>query len=189
MIFRGNGGLYDIADNLPNYIIQSWGVATLPVYEEEGLVIDIYNEARKTADAFSMIKNNNYLPYAMAARWCKKKNLDDALVMNGYGRIAEGTTSNVFMVKDNVVQTPPLSEGCIAGVVRRHLLQYMAEKGMAFVEKTLTPGDVLQADEIFLTNAGFYIRWVKQCGEKIYNNAISEKLYKDAIVPLISKES
>jgi branched-chain amino acid aminotransferase len=187
MIFRGEGGLYDMDNNHPNYLIQSWALDSFPAYMEEGAVIDIYKEARKTADAFSAVKSNNYLPYAMAAMWTKKMNLDDALVMNCSGRIAEGTTSNVFIVKDGVVQTPPISEGCIAGVVRRYLLQYMAECSIAYEEKALTPEEVLGADEVFLTNAGFYIRWVERCGEQVYSNKFSSRLFSDVIIPLISK--
>ena len=185
MVSRGAGGLYDVEDNAPDYLIQSWALQELPAYNEEGLITGIYKEARKTADAFSAIKSNNYLPYAMAARWCKKTGLDDALVMNCYGRIAEATTSNVFIVKDGVVQTPPLSEGCINGVVRRYLLQYMRDKNTRLEEKALTPEEVLNADELFLTNAGFYIRWVKRCGEKMYSNDFSKRLFDDAIVPLL----
>lgn len=187
MIFRGNGGLYDVADNQPNYLIQSWRLNEFLAYQEKGLKIDIYAEAKKTADVFSSVKSNNYLPYAMAAMWCRKMNLDDALVMNCYDRIAEGTTSNVFIVKDGVVQTPPLREGCISGVVRRYLLQYMKEQHIDYEEKTIIPGEVLNADEVFFTNAGFYIRWIKQCGDVMYNNQFSKQLFNDAIVRLIRK--
>jgi len=184
MVFRGNGNLYD-DDNTPNYLIESLRLYEFPVYGEKGLVIDMYKEGRKVTDAFSVIKNNNYLPYAMAARWSKKTGLDDALVMNNYERIVEATTANVFIVKDGVVQTPPLSEGCIAGVVRRYLLAFMKERNWMYKEKPLTPEEVLDADEVFITNAGFYIRWVQQCGSKIYTNALSKKLFEAAIAPLV----
>jgi branched-subunit amino acid aminotransferase/4-amino-4-deoxychorismate lyase len=186
MVFRGNGGLYDVDDNQPNYLIQSWELKGRPAYNSEGAIVDIYQEARKAADVFSAIKSNSYLPYVMAAIWCKRKGLDDALIMNCYDRIAEATTFNVFIVKEGIVQTPPLSEGCINGVVRRYLLQYMNERNIRYEEKALTPEEVLNADELFLTNAGYYIRWVQQCGEKMYGNAFSRRLYDDAIVPLIT---
>jgi len=185
MVFRGNGGLYDVEDNEPNYLIQSWDLKEQPTYNSTGAITGIYKAARKAADAFSPIKSNNYLPYAMAAMWCKGEGLDTALVMNCYDRIAEAITSNVFIVKEGVVQTPPLSEGCINGVVRRYLLQYMRDRNVRYEERALTPEDVLNADELFLTNAGFYIRWVKQCGERGYGNEFSRKLFDDAIVPLI----
>lgn len=185
MVFRGNGSLYDIADNQPNYLIESWSLNEFPLYGEKGLIVDIYKEGRKMADAFSIIKSNNYLPYAMAARWSKKMGLDDALLMNNDERIVEATTANVFIVKDGVVQTPPLSEGCIAGVVRRYLLGFMKERNWMCAEKPLTPEEVLNADEVFITNAGFYIRWIAQCGDKMYSNALSKKLFEEAITPLL----
>jgi branched-subunit amino acid aminotransferase/4-amino-4-deoxychorismate lyase len=185
VVFRSNGGLYDVDDNQPNYLIQSWELKERPAYNSEGAIVEIYKESRKAADAFSAIKSNSYLPYVMAAMWCKRNGLDDVLIMNCYGHIAEATICNVFIVKEGLVQTPPLSEGCINGVVRRYLLQYMNERNIRYEEKALTPEEVLNADELFLTNAGFYIRWVKQCGEKRYSNAFSRQLFEDAIAPLI----
>jgi len=184
-IFRGEGNLYDVDDNAPNYLIQSWELKESPSLNDEGVTIDIYKDAHKTADAFSAIKSNNYLAYAMAVMWSKKMGLDDALVMNCYRRIAEATTSNIFIVKDGVVQTPPLSEGCINGVVRKYLLQYLHNNNIVYEEKALTPEEVLHADELFLTNAGFYIRWVQQCGARMYSHTFSKSLFDNAIVPLL----
>ncbi len=184
-IFRGDGGLYDIGNNEPNYTVQSWALAEKPAYHNEGIRIAVYREARKTADAFSAVKSNNYLPYAMAARWSKQQGLDDALVMNGYDRIAEATTSNIFIVKGDKVQTPALSEGCIGGVVRRYLIEQMQRHRIVYEETRITTAQVLEAAEVFLTNTGFYIRPVKQCGEKMYSNAVSQMIFTKIILPLI----
>ena len=183
-IFRGDGGLYD-ATHQPNYIIQSWALLQFPAYNEEGLSIDIYKEARKTFDAFSRIKSNNYLPYTMAALWCRKNNFDDALVMNCYDRISEATTSNIFIVNGGKIKTPALWEGCIAGVTRRYLLQCFANENIACEEGKITIDDVMSADEIFLTNTGWLIQWVKQCGDKIYTNPTSTFLYQQFILPIL----
>ena len=183
-IFRGDGNLYDIS-NQPNYIIQSEMLPGFPAYNERGLSLCIYKDARKTADAFSNIKNNNFLPYAMAAVWCKKNNFDDALVLNGYGNIAEATTSNIFIVKDNVILTPALTEGCVAGVTRRYLLRCFTKENIAFEETRLTEEDVYNADEMFLTNTGWHIQWIKQLGTKIYTNQTSKTQYQQFITPLL----
>ena len=184
-VFRGDGSLYDTGKNEPEFMIQSWALPQFPRYAEKGLTIDIYHEARKTADAFSHIKSNNYLPYAMAALWCRKMGLDDALLLNAQNRIVEGSIANVFIVKKNVVSTPPLSEGCIAGVVRRYLLQAMKNEQMPHQEKELSIDDVMDADEVFFTNAGWHIQWVQQCGGKTFGNHCSKRLYNQFILPLL----
>ncbi len=185
-IFRGDGNLHD-ADNQTNFIIQSWSLQQFPIFNEEGLVIDIFEDARKSADLFSSIKTNNYLPYAMAIKWCKTKNINDALILNCNQRIAEATTSNVFVVKDNVIKTPALPEGCIAGVVRNHLLSCIKNAGLICEETTLTIEDILDADEVFLTNAGWYIQWVKHLRSKTFTNATASFLFNQFITPLLKK--
>lgn len=182
--FRSDGNLYN-ENNYPNYIIQSWHLPSLPSYKEQGLLLDVYNDAKISCDIFSNIKNNNYLPYAMAAIWCRKKGLDDALLLNVYNRVAEATTSNLFIVKDGMIKTPALSEGCIAGVTRRYLLQCFEKENIAFEQTAITEENIFDADEIFSTNTGFYIQWVKRCSTKIYKNETSKSLYQRFITPLL----
>ncbi len=186
-VFRGDGNLYD-ANNQTNFIIQSWALQQFPAFNEEGFVVDVYNDARKSADLFSSIKTNNYLPYTMATKWCKTKNINDALITNCYNRIAEATTSNVFIVKDNIIKTPPLSEGCIAGVVRSYLLSCIKNAGLKCDEATLTTDDLLHADEVFLTNSGWYIQWVKRFRSKAFTNTTARFLFNQFITPLIEKK-
>ena len=186
-VFRGDGNLYDTENNQPHFLIQSWALNHFPNFNEEGFSIDVYNDARKSSDLFSSLKNNNYLPYAMAAIWSRKNNLDDALIANSYNRIAEATTSNIFVVKENVIKTPALHEGCIAGVIRKHLLDCLKHAGLHCEETELTIDDLLDADELFLTNAGWYIQWVKCFRSKPYTNKTSKYLYHQFIAPLLIK--
>ena len=182
MIFRGDGELYGTENNFPNYIIQTW--ERNEIYNQlnkDGFVIDIFQHAKKACDNYSHIKSNNYLPYIMAALWAQKNKLNDAIVLNAYDRIADATIANVFILKDGVVKTPALTEGCVSGVMRRHLLKCMRDEGMPVEETSLTSEDILQAQEVFLTNAAYGIRWVKSVGESQYTNRFSTLLFKRSI--------
>jgi branched-chain amino acid aminotransferase len=117
----------------------------------------------------------------MAARFARENKLNDALVSNQYGRIAEASIANIFWLKDEVIYTPPLSEGCVAGVMRRHLLEKLPAAGYKILEKPCSIADIENADEIFLTNAVKGIRWVRQFRDKIYSNNLSQKIYKEFI--------
>ena len=185
MIFRGDGELYGTENNFPNYIIQTW--ERNEIYNQlnkDGFVIDIFQHAKKACDNYSHIKSNNYLPYIMAALWAQKNKLNDAIVLNAYDRIADATIANVFILKDGVVKTPALTEGCVSGVMRRHLLKCMREEGMPVEETSLTVEEVLHAQEIFLTNAGYGIRWVKRFGKSEYGKAFADILYKKFVASL-----
>jgi branched-chain amino acid aminotransferase len=173
-VVRGNGGLYDPQNHAPNCIIQSW---SLPEgngqLNENGLVIGIYDKAKKVIDDFSNIKTNNYLPYTMAALHAKQQRWNDALILNSAGCICDATIANVFIVKNEIVYTPPLTEGAIAGVMRRLALEQLPMAGFAVQEKPISTENIFQADEIFFTNAIYTLRWVQLCDQKRYSNKIA----------------
>jgi branched-chain amino acid aminotransferase len=177
-VFRGDGGLNDAINNFPNYIIQTW---VLPDHSNQlnsnGIVTGIYEDARKTCDAFSNLKHNNFLPYVMGALHAKKMKWNDAVVLNSYGRICESTIANIFYIKDNMVHTPALSEGCIAGVMRKNLLAKLPAIGYEVIKKEVTVDDLMNADEVFFTNSVSPIRWVKSINDKEYGNTIIQKIH------------
>jgi branched-subunit amino acid aminotransferase/4-amino-4-deoxychorismate lyase len=181
MVYRGNGGLYDPENLYPNFVIQSWPLPeTINELNTNGLDIDIYTEARKVCDSFSMVKSNNYLAYAMAALWAKKNKLNDCLLLNPYNNICDSTIANIFIIQDNLIKTPALAEGCVSGVARAHIIECCKKDNIPISETTISAQDVLFASEVFLTNAVNGIRWVKQSGECIYNHpSVALQLHND----------
>lgn len=177
MIFRGSGGIFDPENHLPNYIIESWELPATGVLNENGLTVDIFPDAKKSCDSFSNIKSNNYLPYAMAALYAKKNKLNDCMLLNSFERICDSVIANVFIIKENNIYTPPLSEGCVAGTMRRWMLEKFTFDNYHVSEKVLTIDDLSDADEFFLTNAIYHIKWVKNFREKTYGNSSVKKIY------------
>ena len=100
--------------------------------------------------------------------WDKEKKWNDALVLNSQGNIIESSISNIFWIKSNEIYTPPVSEGCIAGIMRANWIAVLKEKGIPVVEMPLNKDLLLQADEVFLTNSVRKIRWVRQFESTYY---------------------
>lgn len=185
-IFRGDGGLYDPENHFPNHLIQTWELnPSSNVFNENGLVTDIFKDARKACDNYSHVKSNNYLSYAMAALWARKQHLNDALLLNSYNRIADATIANVFIVKDGIIKTPALTEGCVNGVMRRHLLKCMREENMPVQETAIEANELQQASEVFLTNGIYGIKWVRSCGNGNYVPQISALLHRKFVTALL----
>lgn len=183
--FGSNGGLYDAESQIPNYILESFELSsTLGTFNDNGLVIDIFKDARKAADNFSHIKTNSFLPYVQAANWAKRNQLNDAIVLNAFDRVADTTISNLFIVSDGIIKTPALDEGCISGVMRKYLLQCCRKEGLPIEETQIAVDELLNANEVFLTNAIRGIKWVKQVGVAGYSFKTSALLYKKFIKPL-----
>ena len=182
-VFRGNGGVYD-GDSKLHYLIECWPLSeTVNTLNENGLHIGIYGDAKKSTDQFSNLKSANYLPYVMAAQQAKQQKWNDCIVLNTEGRIADATIANVFIVKDERIITPPLTEGCVAGVMRKWLITALQRENLRIEETPLMVNDLYNADEIFFTNAINGIKWVKQLEEKFFMNIKAQEIYSRFIQP------
>ena len=180
--YRGDGGLYDPQNLICNFVIQTWALnPTNNSLNENGLIVDVFEGAKKGCDDYSAIKSNNYLGYAMAALWVKQQQLNDAILLNAFNRVADATIANVFIVKDGVVKTPFLKDGGINGIMRRNLIERIPQIDIKVVEESLTIESLLEADELFLTNSIYGIRWVKQFRDKIFENRVTALISKNLV--------
>jgi branched-chain amino acid aminotransferase len=177
-IFRGDGGLYDAADHKPNYLVQSWALPPeTGSWNSNGMVLGIYEDVKKSCDILSNLKHNNFLPYALAALHAKNEKWNDAVLLNTRGRICDSTIANIFLIKDEVIYTPALSEGCIAGVMRRNIIQKLIAANYKLAEGELSIDKLLDADEVFLTNSIYNMRWVQSIEDKKYTNTKTQKIF------------
>jgi branched-chain amino acid aminotransferase len=185
VVFRGDGNLSGPVDPIPHYIIQTGPIpATSKGWNKAGLAIDVFPDGRKSADGLSALKSNNYLLYAMASMYARAHGLDDCLVLNSQGRFADSTIANLFYTKGDTIYTPPLSEGGVAGVMRRYLLESLLRAGYTVREQPTGPADLAQAGEIFLTNALKGINWVRSFRGSTYTHRLAADLYQRFIVNL-----
>lgn len=177
-VSRGNGGLYD-EDRKLQYLVECWPLnQSVNEVNENGLVIDIFPDAAKSTDRFSNLKSANFLVYSMAAVYAKENKVNDCLVLNAHGRIADSTIANLFLVKGDTIFTPALSEGCVNGVMRKYLLESLAASNYQVEETIVSAEDLLAADEVFLSNAINGIRWVQRFRDKIYSNIKAVEIYR-----------
>ncbi|MCW3463298.1 aminotransferase class IV [Chitinophaga nivalis] len=176
-VFRADGGLYDPVNNSPQIVIQSWELAkTVFELNENGLIVDIFPDVKKSCDKYASIKSNNCLPYVMAAMYARQHQLNEMILLNQYGRVADSTIANVFVVSNKKIYTPPLSEGGVCGVMRKHL--FKTDLPFKLEEKIISIEDLENADEIFLTNAIQGIRWVGHFRDSSYGNATAAILHE-----------
>lgn len=170
MAFRGKGSIFNPENNSPNYILETWALPQKIELNETGLAIGVFSDGAKSCDQFSNLKSNNYLLSVMAGLFAKNNNLDDCLLLNSFGRVCESAIANVYIIKNENIYTPPLSEGCVAGVMRRWMLEKFSFKNYKVIGKSISIREVIDADEIFLTNSVQPIRWVKYFRERNYPN-------------------
>ena len=172
-LFATGGGLYSNESRQPGFVIECFPLEqeTLQL-NENGLVAGIAQGLHKSIDSLSNLKSCNALIYAIAARQAKENKWNDALIINSSGNIIESTLANIFWIKNKTVYTPPLADGCVAGVMRRWLLEKIT-----VVEKSLSAEELQDADEVFLTNAIKPLRWVGAIAEAHYGCVHTREIY------------
>lgn len=177
MVYRGKGSIKEKSIEAPHFVIETFPLSVEVKINDEGLQVDIFPDAVKCFDGFSHLKSNNYLPSVMAALFASANQLDDALIVNPSGRICESSVANIFLIKGNLITTPPLSEGCVAGTLRRWMLEVFSLENFVVLEKPVSVEDLIRADECFLTNAIYPVQWVGRFRDKAFSNTKAKQVF------------
>ncbi|WP_287605325.1 branched-chain-amino-acid transaminase [Thiothrix sp.] len=121
----------------------------------QGVRAIIASTRRLTPDRLdSRIKSLNYLNAILARMEANYAGVEEAILLNDRGCVAEGTADNLFIVSDGVLLTPPATEGALAGITRQTVLELAVANGIPAREAILTSYDLYNADECFLTGTG-----------------------------------
>ncbi|HLV42337.1 MAG TPA: aminotransferase class IV [Brumimicrobium sp.] len=173
---RSIGGTYRPETNEVSYFIEAYPMDNNEfILNKSGWEVDLYTCIRKQNNILSNFKTKNGLVYVMGAIEAKEKGLDDMLITNSNGEILESTSSNLFVVSNGILYTPGLDEGCLGGTMRMTIINLAIENGIKIYESSITPQNLLIADEMFLTNAINGIVWIGGYRTKRYMNNTSLK--------------
>jgi len=155
-VTRGEGGLgaNSYHPMVPNIVIYA---SEFNGYEDwmykRGIHVKIVATRQNEYSPLSRIKSLNFLNYILARSGAQREGCDDAILMNTEGYITEGATSNIFLVKRGVITTPSLSSGIIPGIARGVILQIAKRLRLKTRERFVRHRDLLNAEEVFLTNS------------------------------------
>lgn len=112
-------------------------------------------EAQKTGRSLldPSVKSGNYLSNILALRRAIEQSGEDAILCGPHGNVAEGATSNVFMVREDEVLTPSFDVGILPGITRQVVCGFVREANIRLLETLIRPDDLRRADEVFLTSS------------------------------------
>jgi branched-chain amino acid aminotransferase len=126
-----------------------------PEYYQRGLDIITVPTVRNLHSALNpAIKSLNYLNNILAKIEANNAGVEEAVMLNAEGFVAECTGDNLFIVKNRALFTPPLSAGALYGITRQTVIELAEEAGLKVSEPNLTRYDLFNADECFLTGTG-----------------------------------
>ncbi len=176
-VYRNDGGYYAPSDNSVSYLLEVSSLAEKGyTLNQKGYTVDLYTEIKKSLGPLASIKSANSMLYVMAGIFKNANNLDDCILVNDKVSITEAISSNIFAVKNGVLYTSPIEDGCVNGVMRKKIIEIAEANRIAVYELSVMQSVLLGADELFLTNAINGIRWVVAYKQKRYFNTTSKKL-------------
>lgn len=176
-MFRNEGGYYTPLTNKASILIESEALDNNRfTINAKGISVDIFPDIPKVFSKLSALKSINAQIFVMAGIYKRNKGFGDILLLNDEGNVTEASASNVFVVQKKNIITPALSEACVDGVMRKVIIQLTRDSGFAVSEGTVTVDQLLQADELFLTNSIQGVRWVREFREKRYSNQMVTKI-------------
>ena len=133
-----------------------------------------YTDEIKTKSKLSTIKSCNALVSVLSSIYARGNNFDNAILFNTDDNVIECFNSNIFIVKEDIIYTPPVSDGCVSGTMRGWVLN-----NETVIEKSLSEKEILNADEIFITNAVSGIIPVKKVEDtEFFSFELSAQLQK-----------
>jgi branched-chain amino acid aminotransferase len=152
----------------PNLLVVVSAIAPEPILSEAGLHLVIPKRIRNNKNALDpAAKTGNYLNNILALLEAQQMGADDALLLNAEGEITEATTSNFWMVKDNVVFTSPAEVGILQGITRTFIFQILEQHKIPYQEKILMPADLDSIQEAFLSSSVRLLMPVRQINEDL----------------------
>ncbi len=180
-VYRAGEGLYATNEHAIEWFVESFPIDnTTFVLNTKGLHISVYEHLTKPMSPLNSIKFNHPTVNILAANWARQRRLDDAILINERHHLVEATSSNLFVVKDKIIYTPPTDDGGVDGIMRRYLLtSVLMELGMQVIDKSFKKDLLDTADEIFLTNAVQGCLWVVGYHQRRFYNDIAKQLIQE----------
>jgi branched-chain amino acid aminotransferase len=130
---------------------------------KKGIKIMLFQERASSINGLKRrLKSCNYLSNILIKKLSDEKGFMEGVVVDPDFGVTEGTTSNIFIVKKGFLKTPPLSPFVIEGITREVVIEIAKEHKIPILEERINLEDLLNADEVFITNTGIEIVPVTQ---------------------------
>lgn len=174
-LFRNAGGFYLPDTNEVSYCIECSPLqARFYTMDQAPYEVELYKDFYVNDDLTATLKTNNKVINVVGSIYAKENGHANCLLLNGHKRITEALNGNLFMVNGTVVSTPPISDGCLNGIIRKKIIEIIGKlEGYTLEEQSISPFDLQRADELFITNSITGIRSISKYRKKEFNNTVA----------------
>ena len=178
LVSRKEGGLYLPKTNEIDFLITA-ELLDAEFYEidEKPYVVELFKDYYIAPSLLSTLKTNNRLINIVGSVFAEENNFDNCLLLNTNKNVIEALNANIFLVQGNVIKTPPLSDGCLNGVIRKQLIGIIESTSELKLEEVpISTFELQKADEILLTNSIIGIQPITKYRKKTYDNKVAKTL-------------
>ena len=180
-VFRDSGGRYTPDHNRVAFVI---GCEPLPqdrfLDEVVKYRVDLYKDHYVQAGMLPNLKTNNKILNVLGSIFAKENDLDNCILVNDNKEVVEALQSNLFLLFGQEIHTPPLTSGCLDGIIRKQIIRMAKGLNLTLKETAINPFDLQKADELWLSNSIQGIRAVTNYRRKTYQS----QLYPEAVALL-----
>lgn len=184
---RKAGGRYTPVNNDVYYLIV---VEPLLVSNFENpsvsvALVDLFKDHYISPGLLSNVKSNNRLINILGGIYAKENGYSNCLLLNSDKQVVEALNGNVFLVKGTVIKTPPLTSGCIKGVMRKQVIDYISKSNdYTLEEAAVSPFELQKSDELFITNVIQGVVPVLQYRKQQFSQTVSKQLFEGVLAKL-----
>lgn len=179
-VFRQSGGFYLPKTNETAFLVTAEPLEN-PMYviANNAYEVELFKDFYVTKQLLSTLKSTNKMVQITGSIFADENGYDNCLLLNDEKNVVEALQSNLFMLLNGKLITPPVTDGCLNGIMRKQILALARKmEGIEVLEESVSPFELQKADEIFLTNVIKGIQSVTKYRKKEYKTDLATELLK-----------
>ena len=175
-VFRNDGGVYLPASREVSYVIEAKPLDEETYTSKERYNVELFKDYYVQKSMLSNLKSNNKALNVIGSIFMQEQGFDNGILVNDDKEVVEFLNGNLFVVDGDVLRTPPLTSGCLDGIMRKQVMRLAKKQNISCVEENISPFDLQQVQEVFMTNSITGIQPVSSYRRTDYQNTIALKL-------------
>jgi branched-chain amino acid aminotransferase len=177
-VFRNAEGFYNPTSNDVQFIITCSELASDSyVFSSTTYEVELFKDFHVSKHLLATLKTNNKMINVVANIFAKENGFENCLLINEDKNVVEATNGNVFMKMGNQIITPPTSDGCLNGIMRKQIIAIVNKMDtIEMIEKSISPFDLQKADELFISNVIAGIQPITKYRKKEFTSEVAKEI-------------
>jgi branched-chain amino acid aminotransferase len=177
-VFRNAEGFYNPTSNDVQFIITCSELASDSyVFSSTTYEVELFKDFHISKHLLATLKTNNKMINVVASIFAKENGFENCLLINEDKNVVEATNGNIFMKMGNQIITPPTSDGCLNGIMRKQIIAIVNKMDtIEMIEKSISPFDLQKADELFISNVITGIQPITKYRKKEFTSEVANEI-------------